>query len=133
MLLPTPTGENMTGPDSGPPFKARIVPAGRPRDLNADWVITGWQENGRYYLLASEDVAAATLTFSGQRHAWHFATTADLRASGLRIPRELNADIRAYTVIEADGYAECLAALLFGYQWKPGARALPAPGQETQT
>lgn len=119
----------MTGPGYNPragsvgnPFPtARVLAtAGRNRTIDAEWVLVGWREHGKCVLLASEDIDHATLRFAPNvAYAKMYRDAEDLRAIGIQAPRNVNADITAYVVIEADTFAECLAALLFGYQWKP--------------
>lgn len=108
----------MTGPS---PFPSAVVlrSAGPNRPIDADWVLVGWRERGRCILLASEDVDHATLTFAKVRQQFEFEDVATMRAMGIKAARDLTATITKYVLIEADTFAECLAALLFGYQWKP--------------
>jgi hypothetical protein len=105
-----------------------LMSAGPNRTIDAEWVLVGWREKGRCRMLASESIDHATLTFARIRQEFEFRDAATMRTLGIKAARHLNADILSYVLIEADSYAECLAALLFGYQWKPDtARMLRNP------
>lgn len=105
----------------GNPFPTAVIlrTAGTNRTIDAEWVLVGWRENGRCRLLASEDIDHATLSFARVQQQYVFTDADDLRRRGIRAARHIDADVLSYVLIEADTYAECLAALLFGYQWKP--------------
>lgn len=109
----------MTGPNSSFPSARIIRSAGANRSLLADWVLVGWRERGLCYLLASESVDDAHLSFAHRRQQWQFMNADDLRRAGIKMARHIEADILNYELIEAETFAECLAALLFGVQWKP--------------
>lgn len=128
----------MTGPGydpragaGGTPFPTAKVlrTAGPNRALDVEWVLVGWRERGKCVLLASEAVDHATLTFARRPQQFQYLSANELRLFGVKMARHLTADILNYTLIEADTFAECLAALLFGHQWKPDSmRALGSAG-----
>lgn len=119
----------MTGPQqSAFPSAVVVNSAGPNRNIEPDWVLVGWRERGRCHLLASEAVSDASLTFV--RQTLHYDSWAEFTAPGAFKPaRQLQAIIGNYVLIRADSYAECLAALLFGFQWKPDTiRAIGSAG-----
>lgn len=114
----------------GNPFLTAVIlrTAGPNRTIDASWVIVGWREHGKCRMLASENVDHATLKFAQVPQYFQFRDAAEMRSRGIGMARTLDADITSYVLIEADTYAECLAALLFGYQWKPDTiRAIRNP------
>lgn len=109
----------MTGPIN-PAFPSAVVvnSAGANRRLDLEWVMAGWRDRGKCHLLASQVVTDATLTFVKQTMTYE-SWDAFQRPGAFKPSRQLQAVIGDYVLIRADTYAECLAALLFGFQWRP--------------
>lgn len=87
--------------------------------VRPDWVMLGWRNGGRCFLMASETVLSASMGIKKpQQH--HFRSWEEFTRPGAFKPvATVEADVQGYTIITAATYAECLAALLFGHQWRP--------------
>lgn len=99
---------------------AKVVPLSTAGagDVQPDWVMLGWRRAGKCFLMASETVLQATMRPDRQTH--HFRSWEDfLRPGAFKPIATVTATVQQYVVISANTYAECLAALLFGHQWRP--------------